>query len=134
MGFDLRLFDGKRAGGSCRGSAAYGRAATQYYSVYEARSSPVLASLREEEEGAGSVDREDLQNQNPIEAGIPLRRRNRGGPSPYPFVEMMIGDSFWVPVNEIQKGRQAAFDYAKQHKVRFETRTVDGGMRIWRVA
>lgn len=56
----------------------------------------------------------------------------------YPFREMEIGDSFLVPGNENKKALQArvgsaACYYGKRNNSRFVTRSVEGGVRVWRV-
>ena len=70
-----------------------------------------------------------------IESGIPMPRK-RG--SKYPWAAMKIGDSFFVPDrpgvrrNPIRAG--ASIQTRKSgYKVKYKTRKVDGGMRVWRV-
>jgi len=77
-----------------------------------------------------------------IDKGIPLC-----GPSSksnkYPFDQMKVGDSFFAPHPDAKKARQNALarnagPYKKSPKHvdfqrHFVTRTVEGGMRIWRV-
>ena len=52
----------------------------------------------------------------------------------YPFGDMKVGDSFLVTVEDAGKVSSAASKYGALHKKRFSTRTVDGGIRIWRVS
>ena len=72
-----------------------------------------------------------------IEAGVPMpgdgRRR-------YPFHEMEVGDSFFVPHAD-KSGRDlstrvsnAAVKWGKIHDCKFTIRQVDGGARCWRVS
>ena len=91
---------------------------------------------------------EDIMNYE-IEKNVPLRGRGK-----YPFNEMEVGDSFFVPSPFHNKARQAALArngkrYRKRSgkPQRFITRTVntvvkgndinrnygEGGIRIWRV-
>lgn len=72
-----------------------------------------------------------------IESGIPLGS-NPGGGRKYPFNEMGVGDSFFVPTKggEARPAavRAAAFSYGKYRSIKLATRTVPGGIRIWRTA
>ena len=65
-----------------------------------------------------------------IEKGKPLPPRN----ARYPFSEMEIGDSIYVP-NQTTRGAvgQAARNYGHRNGVKFATRTDDKGVRIWRI-
>ena len=77
-----------------------------------------------------------------IDKGIPLC-----GPSSksnkYPFDQMKVGDSFVAPHPDAKKARQNALarnagQYRKPPKHmpvqrHFVTRTVEGGVRVWRV-
>lgn len=54
----------------------------------------------------------------------------------YPFKKMKAGDSFFVLIeklSDVSRARCAAIQYGKRHKVKFATRKVDGGLRIWRI-
>lgn len=56
----------------------------------------------------------------------------------YPFPEMEIGDSFLVPGDGDKKVLQArlgsaACYFGKRNSKRFVTRSVEGGVRVWRV-
>lgn len=66
-----------------------------------------------------------------IEKGIPLPSH---GNAKYPWAAMEIGDSFLVthiPMKSIQRIASAA---GPVHQRKFSTRTVDGGIRVWRIA
>lgn len=67
-----------------------------------------------------------------IEKNVPLKKAI----SLYPFREMEVGDSFFVPAGEkMLRARAAAHGFSKENRPKkFATRTVEGGMRIWRVA
>lgn len=59
--------------------------------------------------------------------------------SKYPFTEMEIGDSFFLPdngddTNTMPRLRGAASAHAKKFGKRFATRAVEGGIRCWRLA
>ena len=71
-----------------------------------------------------------------IEKGVPLPdQSSRGGRrGKYPWAELEVGDSFFVPGKTARQlggantgGRRAFPDR------RFVSRTVEGGTRIWRV-
>ncbi|MGE5650927.1 MAG: hypothetical protein ACM34A_12090 [Bacillota bacterium] len=68
-----------------------------------------------------------------IEKGIPVAKSGAGRRSKYPFAEMKVGDSILVrdcPVN----AQKAAYAQSKRLGVVFRTRTVNKGVRIWRIA
>lgn len=53
----------------------------------------------------------------------------------YPFLEMNIGDSFFVPCEDRGKRhavRAAATYYNIAHGCKFTCRAVEGGIRVWR--
>ena len=50
----------------------------------------------------------------------------------YPWSMLEIGDSFFVPNKK--PGRVGAAVRAKKFGFKFSERTVDGGVRIWRIA
>ena len=61
------------------------------------------------------------------------------GKSKYPFASMDKEDSFFIPSDErgtkrvVVAVRQAAKRYAQGTGLRFLTRVVDNGVRVWRV-
>ena len=77
-----------------------------------------------------------------VEAGIPIpagHGLSSEGPL-YPWAEMRIGDSFFVPVSkgeDCERRRRAVlssgYGWGNRNKgERFVTRLVDGGVRVWR--
>jgi hypothetical protein len=75
-----------------------------------------------------------------IEKHIPVPPKQTGHssrPSKYPFDEMVIGDSVFVPAILIKGARTAASTLAKKHGWKFTTRKLEEGgqkgVRIWRV-
>ena len=69
-----------------------------------------------------------------IEKGIPVpETRGRGL---YPFADMGVGDSFFVggEVSARSNALTAALNFGKRNGLKFSSRNVDGGLRIWRVA
>ena len=82
-----------------------------------------------------------MQTAFEIEQGIaiPEARSGRyGSLSKYPFSKMQLGDSFLLRTNgdgkkglEIERSR-VLLD-AKKYKVKVATRTVPGGVRVWKI-
>ncbi len=70
----------------------------------------------------------------PIETGIPAPKSKYGN-TKYPFERMAVGDSFLVAAGVAHRVSAAASSRAKRHPgEQYVVRTVDGGMRVWRVA
>lgn len=69
-----------------------------------------------------------------VEKGIPVPAFKDA--YKYPFSNMKVGDSFFVPMNDpiCRKVSYASFQYGKRHKQKFKIRSVDGGVRCWRIA
>ena len=67
-----------------------------------------------------------------IEHGVPMPKlRNK-----YPFEHMAEGDSFLLPFSmsdEVATISSAASYAGRRLKVKFVTKTVDEGVRVWRV-
>ena len=64
-----------------------------------------------------------------IETGFPVPIRTR---AKYPWAEMKVGDSFFVPVKVPSDINITGARLNTGFK--FVRRTVDGGVRVWRVA
>mgnify|MGYP007088038871 CR=1 FL=1 len=71
-----------------------------------------------------------------IEKGVPLvaGTRGHGAPPKYPFAQMEVGDSFFVPGKKTTDIGGAITYPAKKLGWTFRSRTVEGGVRIWRTA
>ena len=76
-----------------------------------------------------------------VDSGVPLPALSKGGrgaPPKYPFGTMGPGDSFFVPVADAQRAshpvRRSANQYGKRCGMKFATRSVEGGIRCWRLA
>ena len=72
-----------------------------------------------------------------VESGIPVpARTNRQGGRPfiYPFADLKVGESFFVPGKKVKTMSQAASRAAKRRKIEHITRTGEGGVRVWRTA
>ena len=64
-----------------------------------------------------------------IEDGIPIPKPRQQ----YPWLKMRVGQSFFVPGGKTKS--LGSIDYArKKTGFKFTARTVEGGVRIWRVA
>ena len=76
-----------------------------------------------------------------IEKGIPIpvsktvTRQGRGRDRLYPWAEMQVGDSFFVPgeAKRIGVASHASAVCKRYAPKRFVSRKVEGGVRIWRV-
>jgi hypothetical protein len=74
-----------------------------------------------------------------IDKGIPLPSRGesnrRGAGSKYPWRSMEVGDSFLIPSDDPKKLQRRMYQNYRRYKpMKFETRMVEGGVRIWRTA
>lgn len=67
-----------------------------------------------------------------IDKGIPLPPR--GGRQRYPWQEMEVGDSFFVEGASVRSLSAAAAQVGRRSGRKFSLRTVEGGVRCWRVA
>jgi hypothetical protein len=72
-----------------------------------------------------------------IEKNVPIPEgTGRGRPAKYPFAKMQVGDSFLVmgSPNEQSTAQKSAHSFAQINpKFKFVTRTLNHGLRIWRV-
>lgn len=71
-----------------------------------------------------------------IEKRIPIPARIYGGagrPEKYPWGSLRVGESFFVGDRSIQTVSSAAGFAAERHNAKYTCRTVDGGVRVWRV-
>ena len=72
-----------------------------------------------------------------IEKSIPIPDVTLGAPTKYPFTKMEVGDSSFfggAPIGPKCKPYIAAKSRGYASGKKFTGRTVDGGVRIWRVA
>ena len=70
----------------------------------------------------------EIEKNEVIPATIPnLGRRER-----YPWTQMEVGDSFFIPDGDKRKVAGAASHAARRLGKRFIVRSVEGGVRIWR--
>lgn len=71
-----------------------------------------------------------------VESNITIPAANGGGRGgKYPWAQMQVGDSFLVAQAKIATICNAVSSRKKHnHPERYTARTVDGGVRVWRVA
>ena len=74
-----------------------------------------------------------------IEANVPIPKRTRNGSLKYPWDKMKVGDSILVKcdkndASKMSAARNAAAIYGGRHQMKFSTRNVEGGLRVWRTA
>lgn len=109
--------------------------------VYDGPVRCLCKSCRAANKGAWRYYNQPQVKENPtmfqIEKGIeiPAATRNTVAPK-YPFKQMEIGDSFFVPCAEAdsKKTRNSISSSARSAGVKHVTRVAEGGLRVWRVA
>lgn len=65
-----------------------------------------------------------------IEKGVPIP--NKRVDTLYPLHDLAVGDSFLVPLDRRHAASAKAYDHARNGGKKFEVRTVEGGVRVWR--
>jgi len=74
-----------------------------------------------------------------LEKGIPVPVRSSAVAAKYPWKEMQVGDSFVVPregdepMQLTRERANKAVTFAKKYGMTFCQRTVETGIRIWRL-
>ena len=70
-----------------------------------------------------------------IEKNVPLPRPRQSGAPKYPWESMDVGDSFYVAGATVTLLSASAASWSRRHgrERKFATRTVNGGVRVWRV-
>ena len=74
-----------------------------------------------------------------VETGIaipPIKRpmKVKGRETVYPWRKVKVGQSFHVPGAKIEAMASLASAYGKRHDMKFTCRTMDGGVRVFRIA
>ena len=71
-----------------------------------------------------------------IEKGVPLPvGAGTQGHAVYPFRQMEVGDSFFVPNPKPNTVHSAVGSFKKRNpEYRFAVRNQDGGVRVWRIS
>ena len=68
-----------------------------------------------------------------IEKGIPVPPHGNGSTAKYPWADLCVGDSFFVPGVKTNAMVGSKAHAAKKHNAKYSMRSVDGGVRIWRI-
>ena len=71
-----------------------------------------------------------------IEQGVPMTQGRGPKALKYPWREMKVGDSVFIP-DKTPASLRTSIDYAKwkmESGTDFKARTVEGGVRVWRTA
>ncbi len=70
-----------------------------------------------------------------IEKDVPMPMNGVGSPVKYPFKDMQVGDSVFAEGQDsVGYAASAARAWGRINGRKFSARTVDGGVRIWRIA
>ena len=80
-------------------------------------------------EGIAAGEKEGEEMTFKIERNIPVPTF-RGK---YPMAIMEIGDSFFVSGDKAKVAQRSASNYGRKYNKIFTSRSMDGGIRIWRV-
>lgn len=68
-----------------------------------------------------------------LSKSVPLPGTQGGeGIARYPFAEMDVGDSFLVPHSLSESVKAACYSYGRRHRMKFVSRKVGNGRRVWR--
>lgn len=68
-----------------------------------------------------------------IDKGIPVPKQvGTGRKNKYPFDALEVGDSFFVKDLNVKTISRTCGHHGKRLSRRFISRTVDGGVRVWR--
>lgn len=70
-----------------------------------------------------------------IDKRIPLPSKpcGVGRPDLYPWAVMNVGDSFLIAGGNSQSAASMAYTAGKRNDRKFAVRSVDGGVRVWRI-
>ena len=68
-----------------------------------------------------------------IDSKVPIPDRIAGDRSKYPWIEMNIGDSFFVPGRKIESFSGQVVSASKRFGTKYTCRTEDNGVRVWRI-
>lgn len=72
-----------------------------------------------------------------IEQGVPVPQSGscRTRPAKYPFRQLSVGESFFVPLSDGQSTtrlQRTLASCAARQKVKVQTRVMEDGVRVWR--
>ena len=96
-------------------------------------------TARTGETDMSNVAKLHVSNEFKIEKGVPIPKVPYGAkkkPEKYPFLSMDVGDSFFIPGMESKIVTAYISSWRRRvgNSKKFSVRTMDGGIRVWRVA
>ena len=68
-----------------------------------------------------------------IEKGIPIPPHGNSRTSKYPWADLCVGDSFFVPGVKTDAMAGSKANATKKYNAKYSMRAVDGGVRVWRI-
>jgi len=68
-----------------------------------------------------------------IESNIPMPDPKMGRKPKYPWRQMKVGDSFFVPDRKTNFIAGIAWNQTRRHGTKWACRAIDGGVRVWRM-
>ncbi len=74
-----------------------------------------------------------------VESGFEIPETNKGRPRKYPFGNLTVKQSFFVPFNDMDKKKvmnalhTSASAYGRRNKVKFHIHSFPTGARCWRI-
>lgn len=69
-----------------------------------------------------------------IEKNVEIPNTQMGRPLVYPLPSMEVGDSFFVEGKDVKSISPIVVSHSKKYGKKFTCRTVDGGVRVWRIS
>lgn len=79
---------------------------------------------------AVSMLNHDVNETINVERGIPMPAKMSGIPEPkYPWAALRVGDSFFIANTKKGPGQPP-----KRLNIKIASRSMDGGIRVWRIA
>lgn len=75
-----------------------------------------------------SMSEYEVEDDQPMPAVSP----NKGRVEKYPWSKLEVGMSFFVPGGQSSRVKSSASKASKRYNKTFISRTVEGGVRVWR--
>jgi hypothetical protein len=82
--------------------------------------------------GRAKVAREGGMSIIQVEKNVPIPEYH--GTPKYPWSQMAVGDSFFVPGKTSKTFNAQIWHRQRLTGFKFKSRTMDGGVRVWRIA
>lgn len=67
-----------------------------------------------------------------IEKNVPMPEGRTPRPVIWPFALMQVGDSVLIPADKAKAARTVAGQVSRRRDMKFITRAVEDGIRVWR--